>query len=128
MIAALRRRFERGAALAACGAAALLLAGCSGQGPLACPGSQRYANSRTIGPWRIPDDLSSPKEADALQIPAVPGQNQPSASTAGSGAPCLESPPVYREGDDQAQTPRSAPPRGAEPAEGRRRARRRSGP
>lgn len=97
-------------AAALCTGAALLLAGCSGQGPLACQSSQRYANSRTIGPWRIPDDLSAPKQADALQIPAVPGQNETGTSTA--GAPCLESPPQYDKPDQTPQS-RAAAPKGA---------------
>jgi hypothetical protein len=73
-------------------AACLLLTGCAGEHGLGCGDSQRYANSRSDAPLRVPDDLSVPDESDSLSVPS---------SRAGNAAPaadrCLETPPPFSE-------------------------------
>jgi hypothetical protein len=75
--------------------AAALVAGCSGERGLSCESGERYQGSRSVGPLRVPDDLSVPDESEALRVP-------PESSSAGASpserADCLESPPDFFEG------------------------------
>jgi uncharacterized lipoprotein len=81
--------------LVAGAAAAVCLTGCSGDRALSCADSQRYADSGSIAPWSVPNDLSLPDESDALQIPNV-SEDEDSGRTG-----CLETPPRYYDEDQQ---------------------------
>jgi uncharacterized lipoprotein len=76
---------------------AAVLAGCSGERGLTCESGERYQNSISVGPIRVPDDLSVPDESESLTIPPGPYTLiEPPASD----RPCLESPPDFFEGGE----------------------------
>ena len=82
--------------------ALLALCGCFGGGPR-CEDSARYANSDSIAPLRIPDDLTVPDESDTLLIPGGTrfGDREQKPIEG-----CLESPPdFFRNDDDGTNTP-----------------------
>jgi hypothetical protein len=83
------------------------LAGCSSHQLARCEPTDRYTTVGSVGPVRIPDDLTPPDESDALQLPP--------ASAADSSAPpaggCLEEPPKFASGNrTQAQPTAPASP------------------
>jgi len=76
--------------------AACALASCSREEGLRCEDSSLYANSTSVPPTRVPDDLTVPDESDALLIPGAPvvDADEPPPEE------CLEAPPNYFE-DEQ---------------------------
>jgi uncharacterized lipoprotein len=72
-------------------AALILIAGCAGERGLGCGDAERYANSRSDAPLRVPDDLSLPDETDSLSVPSARGRN----STPSENGRCLETPPPF---------------------------------
>lgn len=73
------------------GLAIAVLSACSSEANLICPGDESYREAVSVGPLRIPDDLSVPDETESLRIP----DPSPSAAIEGSPAPeCLEATPV----------------------------------
>jgi uncharacterized lipoprotein len=79
--------------------AAYFAAACSGERGLSCQSSARYEGASTVGPIRVPDDLSLPDESEALQVPFPPT----GAASRPSDGSCLESPPDFFEGGVGAQ-------------------------
>jgi hypothetical protein len=82
--------------------ASSLLAGCFGKlglaGTAGCDDSSRYANSESVAPLRVPDDLSLPDESDSLSIPPAPravSTSAASTSAAGNEGHCLALPPDF---------------------------------
>lgn len=91
----MRRLFPFRWTFAASAAAAVWLSGCSGDRALSCADSEQYADSGSIAPWSVPNDLSPPDESDALQIPNVREDD------ASEPSECLETPPRYYDEDQQ---------------------------
>lgn len=77
--------------------ASALAAGCSGESGLKCESGERYQNSFSVGPIRVPDDLSVPDESESLRVP--PGPYTLIEPPPGD-RPCLESPPSFFEGGE----------------------------
>lgn len=69
-----------------------LLAACSHDETIECPGGTRYQSAASAGALRIPDDLSVPDETDALQIPGSVAPPDP-----GVEVECLEYSPAFSE-------------------------------
>jgi hypothetical protein len=84
------------------------LGGCSSHNIQRCEPTDRYTTVGSVGPVRIPDDLTPPDESDALQLPP--------ANAADSSAPppggCLEEPPKFA-ADTGTQAQPTAPARPA---------------
>lgn len=78
-------------------AAQLALGACSHDKSVSCEDSARYASSVSVPPVRVPDDLSVPDEADALRIP-----DERAARERPNDLPCLESPPDFFGGEENA--------------------------
>lgn len=71
----------------------LLAAGCAGSGGMSCGSSaSRYADSNSIPPVRVPEDLTPPDESRGLAIPPEPDRTADLAE-----GQCLESPPPFSE-------------------------------
>lgn len=86
--------------------ASLLLAGCSGHDAVRCESTDRYTAVRSVGPVRIPDDLTPPDESDALQLP-------PASAADGAAPPaggCLEEPPKFSRNSNGATPPATPAP------------------
>ncbi|HEX7081851.1 MAG TPA: hypothetical protein VF329_12635 [Gammaproteobacteria bacterium] len=80
----------------------LLLAGCAGDNGLRCEDTERYQNAESVGPIRVPDDLSVPDESEALRIPPAPSD---ALEAERDPASCLEDPPDFFEGELGARAP-----------------------
>ncbi len=75
------------------GAAAVCgLEACSRDEGLRCEEPGEYATSTSSPPLRVPDDLSPPREDDALRVPPAGRDDEEAAETG-----CLERPPDYLE-------------------------------
>lgn len=81
--------------------ALLALGGCFGGGGSRCEDAERYANSDSIAPLRIPDDLTVPDESETLLIPGSSGFGERDEAPVQG---CLESPPSFF-GNDNDNTP-----------------------
>lgn len=93
-------------------AAAVSLAGCFGKkSDVRCEPTDRYTTVGSVGPVRIPDDLTPPDESDALQLPTTGADDGSSVPPGG----CLEDPPKFSR-DEGAQTPPAAAPPPTVPA------------
>lgn len=79
----------------------LALGGCFGGGGPRCDDTERYANSDSIAPLRIPDDLTVPDESETLLIPGSSGFGERDEAPVQG---CLESPPSFF-GNDNDNTP-----------------------
>jgi hypothetical protein len=77
--------------------ALLALGGCFGGAPR-CEDAARYANSDSIAPLRIPDDLTVPDESETLLIPGGTGFGDRNEEPVQG---CLESPPSFFQNDGQ---------------------------
>ena len=69
----MRRTPARIALAAVIGLSAAAIGGCANEVALICGSDEYYRDAQTVGPLRIPDDLSIPDETDSLRVPDVGG-------------------------------------------------------
>jgi hypothetical protein len=94
-----------------------LLGGCFlGRAGIGCADTERYADSRSTGPLRVPDDLSLPDESDSISVPPPSRSTAPSANA--QPGSCLELPPDFAKQRQAAAA--------SDQSEGSRRSRRRA--
>lgn len=85
----------------ACTVLALLAAGCGRDAQLRCENPEAYYNAAQRPPIRVPDDLSVPDQSEALSIP--PRDRIGTEAPATPDRPCLEFPPRFYEGIEDAE-------------------------